>query len=296
MASNIDAFLAYKIPLINKLSNASIFKLKLNVHVASATAYGAIEFVILPCKENLDTRNALYQKMRNIQDQNKSNDEKYGSLVRHCCVRGSYVISERNLISKYDLRELAGKTLQITIDNIGYKQFTIGSKKCVGGKFDMNFYPKLRVSDIKILEIKNENKIMRNIPFRDLKDRKRRFKEFYIDVKVMYNMDSKLNWLRKEYLGKEYEHKFEYLGLIYPRSPDAENVEELMKCMKEKDIEWFQNGIDILYTHRYFCNSMNCYTCNTISDIAKKEVEITRDNFHSVISQLVNKAFVSDLD
>ena len=296
MASNIEKFLAHKITLINSWNDSSAFKLKLNIYVALATTYGAIEFVILPCKKNIDVRNALYDKMRNIQDQNKSKDEKYGALVRHCCVRSSYIISNRNLISKYNLQELAGKTIQITIDNIGYKQFTIGSKKCIGGRFDMNFYPKLRVSDIKLLEIRNEDDIMRNISFKDLADRKRRFKEFYVDIKVIYNINSKLNWLRKKYLGKDYEHKFKYLALNYKAPPDAENVQKLMKCMKEKDIKWFKNAIDILYSHRYFCNSMNCYACNTVHDIAKEEVNNLCNNIKSMVSNLINKALVSDLD
>ena len=295
MTSNIDKFYAYKIPLIGHWSEKSPFHLELNVYVARATSYGAVELIILSCKENIDVRDALYKKMRDIQNLNKSKDDKYGTIVRHCCIRSTYIIGERNFISVHNIRKLAGKTIKITIDDIGYKQFTIGSKYCVGGKYDRNFFPKLRISDIKLLEIKNKKDILRNIPFRSISARKRRFKEFRIDLKVIYNVNSKLNWLRKNYLGKEYEHKFEYLGLKYI-APKKEQTEELMKCMKKKDTEWFKKAIDILYTHKYYCNSMNCYACNAVYDITKGKLDDLSNDINNIISSLIDETFINDLD
>ena len=174
----INKFLEYKIPSIGFWTKKSPFKLILNVYFSVCTRYGGIEIVIISCKENNKIRDALYNKMRNIHDSNKTNN-KYGTIVKHCCIRGSYIISKRNYITDCNIKYFAKKTAQITIDNIGYKQFTIGSKYCIAGKTDMNFFPKVRISKIQEINIKNTIDTPNIFKIQFIKTKEKCFHEFF---------------------------------------------------------------------------------------------------------------------
>ena len=150
----INKFMEYNIPLINFWNESSPFKLKLYVYFSVCTRNGGIEIVILSHKDNNKIRDALYDKMCIIHNSNKTNN-KYDTIIRHCCIRGCYIIGKRYYITNCNIENFAAKTAQITIDNVGYKQFTIGSNFCIYGKADMNFFPKVRISEIKEIKINN---------------------------------------------------------------------------------------------------------------------------------------------
>jgi hypothetical protein len=280
VANEIIKFTNYKIPLAKNWRDDSPFKLVLNVYVSLCTTYGAVEIVIISCNENLNVRNALYSKMRHIRDNNKTKD-KYGTVVRHCCIRGCYIIGKRNFISKYDIRSYVGKTLQITIDNIGYKQFTIGSKYCVCGKYDLNFFPKLRISKIRKINIANKD-VLISVIFKSLKQRKKIFDSYIYDIEAIFNPISELNWLKKRYLcktyGEEFKKKFRYIGLnYYPISKYDDDIFEKLVNIASKEIEPYKKAIDVLYHHKYFCISINCFTCNLVYKITKDFLSKTID-------------------
>jgi hypothetical protein len=284
----INKFLEYKIPSIGFWTKESPFILILNVYFSVCTWNGGIEIVIISCKYNNKIRDALYSKMRNIHNSNKTNN-KYGTIVKHCCIRGSYIISKRNYITNCNIKYFAKKTAQITIDNVGYKQFTIGSKYCIAGKNDMNFFPKVRISKIQEINIDNSNGTLNSIKFNSLKQRKNVFMNFSKDIEDIFNLYNPINWIQMKYLeqkyGDLYSKKLEYLGIKYI-NPGYDD--EYINKYGPKQIDAFKTAIDILHMHRYFCISKNCFTCNAIYMITRKMIEKT-DNTLSYLSNILVK-------
>lgn len=285
----INKFSEYNIPSIGFWTSDSPFKLTLNVYFSVCTRYGGIEIVIISCKQNTKVRNVLYDKMRDIHDTNKTNN-KYGTIIKHCCIRGCYIISKRNYITSCNIQSYAKKTAKITIDNIGYKQFTIGSKYCIAGKTDMNYFPKVRISKIEEIKINNSNGILNSIKFNSLKQRKEIFMNFSKDIEDIFNLYNPINWVQMKYLekkyGDSYTEKLEYLGIKYINP--GYNDEHINKY-GPKHIEAFKKAIDILYIHRYFCISKNCFTCNTIYMVSRKMIKSTDDALSYLSDILVKK-------
>ena len=262
----INKFMEYNIPLINFWNESSPFKLKLYVYFSVCTRNGGIEIVILSHKDNNKIRDALYDKMRIIHNSNKTNN-KYDTIVKHCCIRGCYIIGKRYYITNCNIENFAAKTAQITIDNVGYKQFTIGSNFCIYGKADMNFFPKVRISEIKEIKINNSNGILNNLIFKSLDERKRIFMTFLKEINDIYNIYSILNWVQMKYLerlhGNSYTQKLEYLGIKYiDPCFDEIVIEKYIEKYGPKKIIAFKKGIDALYKHKKTCISNNCFTCN----------------------------------
>lgn len=287
----INKFLEYKIPSIDFWTNKSPFKLILNVYFSICTRYDGIEIVIISCKENNKIRNALYDKMRNIHDSNKTNKQ-YGTIIRHCCIRGCYIISKRNYITNCNIQSFAKKTAQITIDNVGYKQFTIGSKYCIVGKTDMNYFPKVRISKIQEIKIKNTSKVPKILKFNSLNQRKETFMNFSKDIRDLYNLYNPINWIQMKYLekkyGDSYSKKLEYLGIKYI-NPGYDDNDEYIDKYGPKQIDAFRKAIDILHMHRYFCISKNCFTCNAIYIATRKMIEKTDDTLSYLTNLLIKK-------
>ena len=289
----INKFTEYKIPLINSWTESSPFKLKLNVYISVCTRYGGIEIVIISCKENHKVRDALYNKMFHINNSNKTNN-KYDTIIRHCCIRGSYIIGKRYYITNCNIENFAAKTAQITIDNVGYKQFTIGSKYCIYGKTDMNFFPKVRISEIKEIKIDNSNGILNSLIFDSLDERKRIFMNFVKDIEDIYNLSNPLNWIQTKYLerkyGDLYTKKLEYLGIKYV-NPDYDEIinNKYIEKYGPKEVSAFQRGIDILYMHKKSCISKNCFTCNAIKKASIKAIKETENIISNICSCCMKK-------